>query len=64
MTLVEFNGQHLSIAEWGRRMNIPPTTIAYRLSSAWDVEHALTMPAIPPKLRRHGAVLRIKRGQA
>lgn len=39
---LEFNGETLSISQWGRKLGIRPQTINSRLRMGWSVEKALT----------------------
>lgn len=42
--LVEFNGEKLCLAEWGRRYKLSAATIKNRLNSGWSPEKAITTP--------------------
>jgi hypothetical protein len=42
--IVEWAGESLTLAEWGRRTGIRPITIHARLKKGWPVEEALTEP--------------------
>lgn len=40
--IIEYDGERLSVAAWGRKLGIKPATIHWRLSKGWSVERALT----------------------
>ena len=46
---LEFEGESLTIAEWARRKGINPITLAARIYAGWEVERALTTPALATK---------------
>lgn len=39
-----FNGQTMSVTEWGEKLDLKPTNILTRLRRGWTVERALTTP--------------------
>ena len=41
---VEYNGQRLTLSQWGERIGIDGTALGARLRSGWDTERALTTP--------------------
>lgn len=41
-TYLEFNGERMTIAEWGRKTGISCYTISKRIRSGWSIEDALT----------------------
>lgn len=43
---LEFQGERLSISEWGRKLNIKSMTLYNRLELGWTVERALTEPVM------------------
>lgn len=44
--LIEHNGEMHPIAEWARRFGISGALLKYRLDHGWNVEYALTKPAV------------------
>lgn len=44
--LIEHNGETHPIAEWARRFGISGALLKYRLDHGWNVEYALTKPAV------------------
>lgn len=44
--LIEFGGERLSIAQWGRRFGKSRWLIADRLKWGWSIEKALTTPPV------------------
>jgi hypothetical protein len=44
MSLIEFKGETLTVADWARRTGMGADTLAKRLYSGWSVEDALTTP--------------------
>jgi hypothetical protein len=41
---IEFNGQSMTAAEWGRELGITGRSILYRLEAGWSIEDALLTP--------------------
>lgn len=48
-TILDFNGQTLTVAQWSRQTGLSLDVILKRLTRGWDVERTLTTPA-----RRYG----------
>lgn len=46
---IEFNGVKLTIAQWERRMGLPPHSIHSRLGRGWSEEEAITIPNADPE---------------
>ncbi|UEM16588.1 hypothetical protein J4G43_021660 [Bradyrhizobium barranii subsp. barranii] len=44
MSLIEFNGETRTVADWARLIGIHPDTLGKRLALGWSVEEALTTP--------------------
>lgn len=40
--LIEFRGETHTLAEWARRVGLPPTTLRGRLQENWTIERAMT----------------------
>ena len=41
---LSYGNENLTIAEWGRKLNMPRKLIGDRIRSGWSVEKALTTP--------------------
>lgn len=40
--VLEFDGQSLTLVEWGEKLNIDPNTLFMRLNSGWSIDKTLT----------------------
>jgi hypothetical protein len=50
---VEFRGEKLSVAQWERKLGMPPNTLSKRLNTyGWPIERALTTPVRKCKKRK------------
>ena len=41
---ITFSGETHTLAEWGKKLNVRPLTLASRLDKGWTVEKAFTQP--------------------
>lgn len=47
-------GKRKTLIEWSETYGLLPETISFRIRRGWNPEVAVTLPAIPPNLRRVG----------
>lgn len=43
---LDYNGKHMTIAQWARELNISYSVIQHRIKAGWTVEDALTKPSM------------------
>jgi hypothetical protein len=44
--ILEYNGESLTLEQWGRRFGLTGSVIRFRLNLGWSIEEAITLPRV------------------